>query len=70
MQFDPLKPTLKPHGIGRSKPKFNELLSNVAFDFNLRRHIQDIQKQLNLDDASAQKIIKVRRCRLILRNPS
>ena len=40
MQVDPIKPTLKPSGAKRLKLKYDEALSNVAFDFNLRLHIK------------------------------
>ena len=42
MQIDPIKPTLKAPATERLKLKHYELLSNVAFKFNLRRYIQDI----------------------------
>ena len=38
MQFDPIKPTLKPPGTKRLKLKYDELLSSFAFNFNLRRY--------------------------------
>ena len=37
VQVDPMKPTLKPPGTKRLKLKYDELLSNFAFKFNLRR---------------------------------
>ena len=39
MQIDPIKPTLKAPGTKRLKLNFDEPLSNVAFNFNLRRYI-------------------------------
>jgi len=38
VQVDPLKPTLKAHGAKRLKLKCDILLSNIAFNFNLRRY--------------------------------
>ena len=38
MQVDPIKPTLKPPGTKRLKLEYDELLSNFAFKFNLRRY--------------------------------
>ena len=38
VQVDPIKPTLKALGTKRLKLKYGELLSNVAFKFNLRRY--------------------------------
>ena len=38
MQVDPEKPKLKSPGIKRSKLKYDEPLSNFAFNFNLRRY--------------------------------
>ena len=40
MQVDPVKPTLKPPGTKRLKLKCDEPLSNFAFNFNLRRYIE------------------------------
>jgi len=37
VQIDPIKPTFKAPGAEPSKPNCNELLSNIAFNFNLRR---------------------------------
>jgi hypothetical protein len=37
VQVDPIKPVLKAPGIKHSKAKYDELLSNAAFEFNLRR---------------------------------
>jgi hypothetical protein len=36
-----MKPTLKAHGTKRLKLKFDILLSNFAFKFNLRRYTTD-----------------------------
>jgi len=38
VQVDPIKPTLKPTGTKRLKLKHNQLLSNFAFKFNMRRY--------------------------------
>ena len=38
VQVDPIKPTLKPPVSKSLKLKYDELLSNVAFKFNLRRY--------------------------------
>jgi hypothetical protein len=38
VQVDPMKPTLKAHGTKRLKLNFDSLLSNFAFEFNLRRY--------------------------------
>ena len=40
MQVDPIKLKLKAPGTKRLKPKHHELLSNVAFKFNLRHYIK------------------------------
>ena len=42
---DPMKPVLKAPGPKRLKPNYDNLLSNVAFKFNLRRYIM-IQSDL------------------------
>jgi hypothetical protein len=41
VQVDPIKPTLKAPGTLRLNLKSDELLSNVAFNFNLRRNTTD-----------------------------
>jgi hypothetical protein len=41
VQVDPIKPTLKATGTERLKLKYEELLSNVGFKFNLRRYNWD-----------------------------
>jgi len=38
VQVDPIKPTLQAPGTKRLKLEFDELLSNFAFNFNLRRY--------------------------------
>ena len=41
VQVDPIKPTLKAPGSKRLKLEDEKLLSNVAFNFNLRRYLSD-----------------------------
>ena len=41
VQIDPMKPSLKAHGTKRLQLKFDILLSNFAFKFNLRRYTTD-----------------------------
>jgi len=38
VQVDPIKPPLKPPGTWRLKLKYDEPLSNLAFNFNLRHY--------------------------------
>jgi TPR repeat protein len=38
VQVDPIKPTLKAPGTKRLKPKYDQPLSSIAFNFNLRRY--------------------------------
>jgi len=40
VQVDPMKPVLKAPGTKRLKLECDEPLSNLAFDFNLRRYIK------------------------------
>jgi len=40
VQVDPTKPKLKPPGTKRLKLKCDKLLSNFAFNFNLRRYTE------------------------------
>ena len=42
VQVDPIKPTLEPPGSERLKPKYDTLLSNVAFKSNLRRYSTEL----------------------------
>ena len=46
VQVVPIKPTLKPPGTKRLKLKYDELLSNFAFNFNLRRYTWSIYKSI------------------------
>jgi len=41
VQVNPIIPTLKPPGTTRWKLKYIRLLSNVAFEFNLRRYTKE-----------------------------
>ena len=41
MQTDPIESTLKAHGTVRLTLKYDKLLSSFAFNFNLRRFIQE-----------------------------
>jgi hypothetical protein len=41
VQVDPIKPALKVPGNNRLKLRYDEPLSNVAFEFNLRRYTLD-----------------------------
>ena len=66
MQVDPIKPTLKAPGSKRLKLEHEKLLSNFAFNFNLRRYTEGIPdkqiKMLSEDVPCAE----VGRCRLTL----
>jgi len=72
VQVDPIKPTLKAPGTKRLKLKYDELLSNFAFDFNLRRYNEAIT---SLPDYTVQAwgipidATKVGRCRLTHSTP-
>ena len=61
MQVDPIKPTLKPPGTKRFKLNYDVLLSNFAFNFNLRRYPEAAAKVR----AEARRVM-VGRCRLTL----
>jgi len=55
VQVDPIKPTLKAPGIERLKLKYEELLSNFGFKFNLRRYsVCGIECQRDLYEAGLQ----------------
>jgi hypothetical protein len=47
---DLIKPTLKPPGIKRLYSRYDELLSNFAFKFNLRRYT--LVQIMDKDDAA------------------
>ena len=78
MQVDPIKPTWKPTGTKRLKLQYDELLSNFAFKFNLRRYTAAAaadmtaavaaKHALNVRDI-ARALAVVGRCRLTLSNP-
>jgi len=40
-----VKPTLKPPGTKRLKPKHHRSLSNIAFKFNLRHYTLDVEQR-------------------------
>jgi hypothetical protein len=61
VQVDPIKPTLKPSGTKRLKLKHDELLSNLAFEFKLRRY--SLETMHNFEN------VPVGRCRFSLSNP-
>jgi hypothetical protein len=61
VQIDPIKPALKAPGIKRLELINDGPLSNIAFNFNLRRHSKDITV-LMLSS-------RVGRCRLTLSKP-
>jgi hypothetical protein len=63
VQIDPIKPTLKAPGTKRLKLQCDELLSDFAFDFNLRRYIELLRQFM---DYSGWYDRKVGRCRLPL----
>ena len=58
VQVDPIQPQLKPPGSKRLKLRYEELLSNFAFKFNLRCY-----NGVQLEGCKAPM---VRRCRLTL----
>ena len=53
MQVDPIKPKSKPPGTGRLQLKRDILLSTSAFNFKLRRYIQEAEAVEQLPDAAA-----------------
>ena len=72
MQVDPVKPKLKPPKTKRLRLKDDELLSNAAFKFNLRRFILGFGNLAALDFQArcmSAKTPTVERCRLTLSNP-
>ena len=54
VQVDPIKPTLKALGTKRLKQKYVELLSNFAFNFNLRRYIA-VMNRANMAGPAARQ---------------
>ena len=55
MQVHPIKPTLKAHGTKRLNLKFDILLSNFAFTFNLRRYNKGWVDKCGLKQVTSQK---------------
>jgi hypothetical protein len=49
VQVDPIKPTLKAPGTVRLKLKYDEPLTKFAFNFNLRRYIQEVLEAAGAD---------------------
>jgi len=47
VQLDPVKPTLKAPGTKHLKLKCDEPPSNFAFNFNLRRYIEELRNKLS-----------------------
>ena len=68
MQVDPIKPTLKPPGTQRLKLKYDEVLSNFAFKFNLRRYNEE-RAEACTREADEKRQLKVRWRRLTLSSP-
>jgi aspartyl-tRNA synthetase len=70
VQVDPIKPMLKAPGSERLKLKCDDMLSNFAFNFNLRRFISGIRRFLEdrafLEMETPVLHAEVRRCRLTL----
>jgi hypothetical protein len=66
-----MEPTMKATGSKRLKVKYDQLLSNVAFNFNLRRYSVAgiIAKTCVAPLDRARTMIQVGRCRLTLSNP-
>ena len=80
VQVDPIKPTLKAPGTKRLKLKYDEVLSNFAFRFHLRRYTTDgvlvhafFMHGTGADAAVVAELKAltrvVGRCRLTLSNP-
>jgi len=81
VQADPIKPSSKAPGTKRRKLKYDKLLSNFAFKFNLRRCNEEMMRATHAfttdpgDDMAAPRLTqytatKVWRCRLTLANPT
>jgi len=62
MQVDPIKPTLNAPGTERLKLKYEELLSNFGFKFNLRRYTEHSSER----QRSCIGPVPVGRCKLPL----
>jgi len=71
VQVDPMKPTLKAPGSKRLKLEHEKLLSNVGFNFNLRRYnvvplnsIRNHPPPELLEESHCAAVCEVGRCRL------
>jgi len=76
VQVDPFKPTFDAPGTKRLKLKYDEPLSNVAFESNLRRYIMvrremfDVRHtEVVLELSGLVRRIMVGRCRLTVSEP-
>jgi hypothetical protein len=58
VQLEPMIPVLKPPGIERLKPEYDELLSKIAFNFNLRRYILRSAARRNLTWRAAERCLR------------
>jgi len=81
-----MKPTMKPPGSQRLKREHEKLLSNIAFNFNLRRYNlvdEEFRSEQKVIAATVRELLKAYlrskhpaatvgrcRCRLTLSNPS
>ena len=59
VRVDPIKPTLKAPGTKRLNLEYDEVLSNVAFDINMRLYTME-----PVPDASVLAQLEARRCTL------
>jgi hypothetical protein len=66
VQVDPIKPVLKAPGTTRLKVNHDKLLSNFAFQSNLRRYTSVNWKYIIIDEAQR---LKVGQCSSTLSNP-
>ena len=57
MQVDSIKPTLTAHGTTRSKLKYDILLTNFGFKFNMRRYCEDVKSSLGRVEVGVQELI-------------
>jgi hypothetical protein len=64
VQFDPIKPKLKPPGTKRLKLKCDVLLSTSAFKFNLRRYNEAslAEQEVWMTHLTRNRFYEVRRC--------
>ena len=56
MQIDPIKPMLKAPGTKRLKLKYDEPLSNAAFNVNLRRYIEAPARGIAVDESQLSQV--------------